>query len=1335
MILTKNLLVLTSLKFSGTVNQRGFSEMKKTILLFILISLVSVRLFSQSLTDDEKIFITYFANSAGMITVSGGDAGQDSSYSKAVEALEKIVAQNPERRLLQLILINLKGGEETKQSLLEFARKTPGESGDLRMLALYEYITTEKEFYTEVTLLFSGLKGDIPFSISPSYLYFLECWSSLPAEEADLIPHPDDLGVLSDRVERNLKIYPDEKEYFRDNYNKGMAYLDSLQIVNDPGFPLSLFEKYEPSLAAEIIKLTGKEKWTDVSMVEDWETIPQVYNSLFVPMFAGIFDEEYLLKTAALADDGTTGSLPTVETVFRYLARNNIKSDVLPRLEKQLTTSVTDIQGITFAWLAAYKALKHPDQLLKSVDKYLEKYPQSNTAWEWRKYYYTTVSPDKQKTSECEKKLEELTPKEWSVKIALDKINMMIDSLDYKTAEDSLLRLKKQLENDLLYISTDYFAVLSVLRGLYIKTGQYSRSLDVQTAKYKIITQYFLPGNELKMKTEVELAENYLFLGKFIEAEKLLKALLADIDSLGLHESNSFPEALWNLSRALAQAGEITYSNIAADSVFSLLKNGNIKSKEESLKLVPPLLDHYKTIKDAAKIEELIKLFETLSAPGDSHGSLLKLRMNAELATILYKNGEKERAGQLLGEISAAFAAMQVTADRNWMDAFGLIAALHNRMPYNKGHRAFYKFLKYNSAKIMEVRDPLFINSLTDIVEFYHREGDFNPAQDLLLKVIKRQKENFSELNPDYLLMTVKLIELMGRRGKGDEFFSLYKELIDLQARYLREVLPLLSEDEREVMMRKFIKINELCMSVSMKYFEFNLAAYGLYYDNLLRIKGLKLAALKNERQRMRMIRDPKQSEKLKELNDLKNLAGKLYNLTPVERKKTGLDLADIESTIKKIQQELADSSGGAPDSLIDLSINWQEIRENLKEDEAALEIFRFKPYGDEETDSVYYLYLILTPRTLEHPEIGFQYLGRELEGDALHQLLDASKATDPEYFDQNDLKTLKKAYNLYWLPIMYHLGGVKKIYFSADGVYHRINPAVLVNPETGRYVYEDFEIEHVTSTKAVVENKKKRTGDKGNYLFGYPNLYGNVQDSPELESEAANRSIVPKEIGSDLKRYWLSDLPGTLTEVKGIDSLFRVNGKASKLFTEGLASETNIKKVKEPAVLHIASHGYFIADQDVQDEKLYGFDRGIVSSNPLLRSGLFLAGAGSYLDTDPLQWRFQDNGILTAQECLDLDLENTDMVVLSACETGLGEIQNAEGVYGLQRALMVAGTRSVVMSLWKVHDTATMEFMLAFYSNWLKSGDKLTAFDLARQTVRAKYRLPYYWGAFILLQ
>ena len=1309
--------------------------MKRILFLFCILILTGYRSEAQTLSEDEKTFIEYFARTAGTISSFPADQGEDSGFNKAVTALDRLISANPERYLLKLIKANMTSGEGAMTPLLEFARTTPKEHGALVMLALYGYITSEKEFYPEVTTLFSGLKGEIPFQVSPTYLYFLECWSSLPAEEAPVVPHPGDLSYLADRTERNMKIYPDEKEYFRDNYNKGMALLDSLWIVNDPQFPLSLFERYEPALASEMVGLTDREKWIESSFIEEGESISKVYNALFSPLFAGIFDEEYLLKCAALADDGTDASLPVVEEVFRYLARNNVNSGVLPKLEKQLTTSVTEIQGITFAWLAAYKALKHPAQMIKTVEKYLEKYPKSTTAWEWRKFYYTEVLPDKAKADESDRKLDELTPKEWSVALALNRVKLMIDSLDFKTAEDSLFRLKKQLEDEYLFISTDYFDVLSALRDLYSTTGQYTRSLEVQKAKHNTISQYFLPGNELLMKTQVELAENHLFLGQFIEATKILKTVLKVIDSLGLEESGSYPDALWNYSVALSQAGETTSANQYADSVYSIMKSGAIKKKDQALQLLPELLEHYKSLNDSKRIEELILIFDSLSITDDARGVFLKLRMKAEIAHILYRKGEKEKAGEVLGEISAAFVTLPVASDRNWMEAFGLIASLHNRMPYNKGHRAFYKFLKFNAARIMEVRDPFFVNALTSIVEFYHREGDFNPAQELLLKVIKRQKKNFSELNPDYLLMTAKLIELMGRRGKGDEFFSLYKELIDLQARYLREVLPLLTEDEREVIMRKFVRINELCMSVSMKYFEFDLAAYGLYYDNLLRIKGLKLAALKNERQRMRMIRDPNQSEKVGRLNDMKNLAMRLYNLTPDERTKTGVDLLALENGIKELQQELTNTTGYRADSLIDLSITWHDIRKNLKEGEASLEIFRFKPYGAEETDSVHYLYLIVTPETVDHPEIGFQYLGRELEGTALQELLDASKGTDPAYFDETDIKTLKKAYNLFWLPIAYHLGGVKKLYFSADGVYHKVNPAVLINPGTGKYLYEELEVEPVTTTRVIVTERSGKGGEKKNYLFGYPDLYGAVQDADAAVAGPSDRALVPREIGSELKRYWLSDLPGTMAEVKGIDSLFRARGKGSALYTGSLASESNIKKVKDPGVLHIASHGYFIADQDVQDERLYGFDRGIVATNPLLRSGLFLAGAGNYLDSEPLQWKFAENGILTAQECLDLDLEGTDMVVLSACETGLGEVQNVEGVYGLQRALMVAGAGSVVMSLWKVHDTATMEFMISFYSGWLNSGDKLKAFDRARQSVREKYRLPYYWGAFVLLK
>ena len=137
---------------------------------------------------------------------------------------------------------------------------------------------------------------------------------------------------------------------------------------------------------------------------------------------------------------------------------------------------------------------------------------------------------------------------------------------------------------------------------------------------------------------------------------------------------------------------------------------------------------------------------------------------------------------------------------------------------------------------------------------------------------------------------------------------------------------------------------------------------------------------------------------------------------------------------------------------------------------------------------------------------------------------------------------------------------------------------------------------------------------------------------------------------------------------------------------------------------------------------------------NVLLRSGLMLTGA-SEADKSKAGLDSNNNGIITSYEAMNLDLKGTNLVVLSACETGLGEIKAGEGVYGLQRAFLVAGAEAIVMSLWKVDDAATQLLMNNFYSNMMKTGDKQKAFKQAQQQLMTKFKEPYYWGAFVMME
>jgi CHAT domain-containing protein len=212
------------------------------------------------------------------------------------------------------------------------------------------------------------------------------------------------------------------------------------------------------------------------------------------------------------------------------------------------------------------------------------------------------------------------------------------------------------------------------------------------------------------------------------------------------------------------------------------------------------------------------------------------------------------------------------------------------------------------------------------------------------------------------------------------------------------------------------------------------------------------------------------------------------------------------------------------------------------------------------------------------------------------------------------------------------------------------------------------------------------------------------------------------------------SPLPATKVEVEQIAGTFQKNGWSAQIYTGGVASETNIKQEESPRVLHVATHGYFFEDipMDTMNNRFLGMDRTRVIQDPMLRSGLLFSGANKTLQGEETKG---ENGLLSAAEASLLDLRETELVVLSACETGKGEVKNSEGVYGLRKAFADAGAQNIIMSLWKVDDKVTQEFMTRFYDVWLNEKTTIReAFNRTQLEIKAKYPKPYYWGAFILV-
>jgi CHAT domain-containing protein len=430
--------------------------------------------------------------------------------------------------------------------------------------------------------------------------------------------------------------------------------------------------------------------------------------------------------------------------------------------------------------------------------------------------------------------------------------------------------------------------------------------------------------------------------------------------------------------------------------------------------------------------------------------------------------------------------------------------------------------------------------------------------------------------------------------------------------------------------------------------------------------------------------------------------------------------------------------------------ISWQQVRDVLKPAEAAVEMVRFRAHdGKNWTDGSYYVALVLRHETRE-PE--FVVLGKqqELERVPLTDYRRLVAPPDSEIRRRGELG--RRFYNVFWQPLEAKLGHAKRVYISPDGALNQVSLGTVPGRD-GRPLMESYDLRMVNSTKDILRGGAS-PGRRSAVLIGNPD-FGLSEDeqraalqlAPADRGEtgtgqaprSANSEGPPQPRSRNLQGGALKELPGTAQEVKDVLAVLERQGWQVRTYTGKDALEERVKRVNSPLILHLATHGFFEADQSLK----FGQGGRVTPESPLedpmLRSGLYLAGANRVLKgSAPAQ--DLDDGILTAFEASQLNLQGTKLVVLSACDTGLGVTEAGEGVFGLRRGLQVAGAEAVLMSLWSVPDEETRELMALFYEKWLGGKEKHEALREAqfemRKKIKARYGedLPFYWGAFVLV-
>ena len=721
------------------------------------------------------------------------------------------------------------------------------------------------------------------------------------------------------------------------------------------------------------------------------------------------------------------------------------------------------------------------------------------------------------------------------------------------------------------------------------------------------------------------------------------------------------------------------------------------------------------------------------------------------LGVFRMRHGDAEEGARLFQEAQEIIAASLGTHSSEYAKGLSTLARVFREMRLYEKAEAHCLFALDTLRKSRPEQSPEIAGTLMDLALVYACRGKFGQAEGALRNAVRIFEATLPADHNQTTEARFSLFAVLAAQQKTGDAFPVLAEAVAAESGVMDTILRLGSEKDRLAYLSSLQWHVEAALAFVVQCGIFNPTFVEWAFELICRRRGLAAEALSVQRDIVHISNNNVLKSKLERLNAIKmEIAHQVIRLAPngVQSKA----VADLQEERASLERELADAVPEIGLKLRLQELDWRKVAATLPASAVLVEFVRYPDWHfpavmarNEKLHGPHrYAVFVLVPG--EPPALQLIDLG---EAAPIESTIADFRACltgedtrgvkgEPTRFSLTGLialipsKSRRRAKQLAELgqavakvvidPIRGLMEGKKTIIIVPDGQLFSLPFECL--PEEQSFWLDRRQIIYLGTSRELLSARPRASSSATAPM---------VIADPDYDLRTDAKAM----LAFDRQSRALRDLDWRFSPLKGThqegNEVAKILGVRAKMGAD--ASVSAIKQARTPRILHIATHGFFSSEKSdgtANDSSgPWAIAQLAAQENPMLRSGLALAGANSFLDRKALP-PDAEFGILTAEDVTGLNLQGTELVVLSACDTGLGDVVSGEGVFGFRRAFGLAGARMLIVSLWKVADAETRELMQLFYQQWLQGEPAQTALQNAKLKIRERHPDPFFWAAFI---